>query len=224
MYILVAVLLLTATASAATLDVSPDGSIQAAIFAAHPGDVIVVRAGTYLEHLRVDKPVTLRGEGMPLLDATSSGSAITLLADGVVVEGFRIINAGRLMKETSPEAGIRVLSSNNTIKGNDISNNLRGILVQGGRNNSILDNRVAGNLEFGLKLSGSSSCRVLNNTLIDNRQNAFDDGINLWEGNYFSDFDTPGEGCIDRGVGICEHPYTLPGGGSIDARPRSSPA
>ncbi len=79
---------------AATLNGGPNGSIQAAIFTAQPGDVIVVSRGIYSEHLKVDKPITLRGLGMPLLDATASGSAITLQADGITVEGFRIINAG----------------------------------------------------------------------------------------------------------------------------------
>jgi nitrous oxidase accessory protein len=47
--------------------------------------------GKYYEHLQVNKAVNLTGQGMPVLDATASGSAITLKADGITVRGFKIV-------------------------------------------------------------------------------------------------------------------------------------
>jgi len=217
---LVILLLLASTVPAAAATVGPGGSIQAAIFAAHPGDLILVQEGKYYEHLQVNKPVTLVGQGMPVLDATGSGSAITLKADGITVEGFKIINAGSWPTEKSSEAGIKVLSHDNRIIGNDVSNNFNGILLQRGENNSILDNLVSRNLGFGIRLEGSSNNTIYNNNLDLNRQNAFDDGINLWDNNHYSDFDDPGEGCIDRGAGLCISRYVLPGDGSADEHPR----
>jgi nitrous oxidase accessory protein NosD len=47
-----------------TIVVSPGGSIQAAVNAAHPGDTILVKAGTYHENVLVTTDrLTLRGEG-----------------------------------------------------------------------------------------------------------------------------------------------------------------
>ena len=56
--------------------------------------LVLVPEGTYYEHVLVDKSIILRGQMMPVLDATASGSAITLLADGITVEGLKIVNAG----------------------------------------------------------------------------------------------------------------------------------
>jgi predicted ribosomally synthesized peptide with SipW-like signal peptide len=83
--------------------VTPGGSIQSAVDAAAPGDVIKLRAGTYVEQVVVDKPLALVGEGQgetiiespTSLDASydrplnGSGTATeypVVLVDGVEVE------------------------------------------------------------------------------------------------------------------------------------------
>ncbi len=38
--------------------------------------------------MNVNKQLTMRGIGMPVVDARFSGSAITLAADGIRLEGF----------------------------------------------------------------------------------------------------------------------------------------
>ena len=56
---------LTSLVSAATLNV-PSASyptIQAAVNAASPGDIIVVAPGTYNENVTIDKALTLRSSG-----------------------------------------------------------------------------------------------------------------------------------------------------------------
>jgi parallel beta-helix repeat protein len=56
--------ILSASASAATIDVFPGDSIQAAVKAAHPGDAIVVHAGVYHESVQVNtNRLALRGAG-----------------------------------------------------------------------------------------------------------------------------------------------------------------
>ena len=52
--------------------------------------------------MNVNKQLTLRGIGMPVVDARGSGSAITLAADGIILEGFTATGVA-----SYPEAGIK---------------------------------------------------------------------------------------------------------------------
>jgi parallel beta-helix repeat protein len=212
-------LLFASLVQGTTITVGPGDSIQAAIFSAKAGDTIVVQEGKYLEHLKVDKPIELHGQGMPVLDATASGSAITIKANGITIEGFKILNAGSWPAEKASEAGIVILSNGNRIRENDVSNNFNGIALRGGQNNSIYDNMIRGNLGLGIRLEEGSNNTIENNTIEENRQNCFDDALNHWDKNYYSDFDNPGEGCNDLGNGTCDSAYKIPGGSSEDRHP-----
>lgn len=206
---------------ASTLTVGPGESIQVAIALARPGDTIEVQSGIYYEHIKVDKPLVLRGKGMPVLDATASGSAITLMVSGVIIEGFGIKNAGSWPKNDAYAAAIKVLSDGNRIGGNNVSNNFNGILILSS-NNTIENNTVGRNLGFGIRMENASNNTLQGNHLEDNKQNAFDDRQNLWEKNYYSDFDSPMEGCNDEdGDGLCDFGHAIPGGKSVDRYPLS---
>lgn len=221
MCLLLLLLLNALSADAKTLNVGPDDSLQTAIFMARTGDVVLVSGGTYYEHIRVDKSIILRGQMMPVLDATASGSAITLLADGIMVEGFKIVNAGSWPSESPAEAGIKVLSEGNRIIKNDVSNNFNGILLVGAKNNSILDNTVCRNLGYGIRLEKAFGNTICNNSLEGNSPDAFDEGLNFWDGNYYSDFYNSAVGRMDRGDGLSGRgSYSIPGGRSVDEHPR----
>ena len=217
MCLLLLLMLVALSADAKMLTVGPDDSLQAAIFMARTGDVVLVSEGTYYEHIRVDKSIILRGQMMPVLDATASGSAITLLADGITVEGFRIVNAGSWPAASPAEAGIKVLSEGNRITKNDVSNNFNGILLVGVKNNSILDNTVCRNLGYGIRLEKAYGNTIGYNRLEGNLLDAFDDGLNFWDGNYYSKLDN---GHMDRGDGLSESGYSIPGGRGVDEHPR----
>ena len=216
MCVLLLLLLQALLVDAKTFTVGPDDSLQAAISMSCVGDTVLVMGGTYYEHVRVDKSIILRGQMMPVLDATASGSAITLQADGITVEGFKIVNAGSWPSESPAEAGIKVLSEENRITENDVSNNFNGILLVGVKNNSILNNTVRRNLGYGIRLEKAGGNTVSNNSLEGNLQDAFDDGLNFWDENYYSKL----VDCTDRGDGLCEGSYSIPGGRSVDDRPR----
>ncbi|MFH2028497.1 MAG: right-handed parallel beta-helix repeat-containing protein, partial [Nanoarchaeota archaeon] len=74
-------------------------------------------------------------------------------------------------------------------------------------------------------LMDSDSNLIYNNNFIDNIINSFDNGTgNNWNttdsGNYWSNFDTAGEGCTDAGSGLCNEDYTIPGiSGAKDYNP-----
>jgi nitrous oxidase accessory protein len=77
-------------ATADTLVVSPGGlSIARAVSQAPPGSRIVVRPGTYREKsIVIDRPLTLVGEGRPLIEPADDGTLIRVVADDVTVSGL----------------------------------------------------------------------------------------------------------------------------------------
>ena len=145
-------------------------TIQEAIDNASTGDEIHVDSGTYYENVNVTKQLTLRGIGMPVVNAGGSGSAITLAADGIVLENFTATGGGIYF-----EAGIMVTSNNNALIGNNASNNGcdyfdycdgYGILLSHSSNNMLRGNDASYNIR-GISLESSS-----NNTLISNNANS----------------------------------------------------
>jgi parallel beta-helix repeat protein len=225
-YIFIAIL---GSAYAATVSVYPGGSIQAAIYTAKIGDVVEVHSGVYYEHVNVNKKITLSGIDMPILDATASGSAVTLKADGIILQGFRTINSGQWPGDGSKEAGIKVISDNNIIENNNASKNSNGIFIIGGNDNTLRGNTASNNLGYGIMLSNSIGNIISKNNFIRNyKQNTYDDGINRWDiggvGNYYGNFSSLTEDCRNLSVnGKCNFGYHVPGGSGIDHYPSLQP-
>ncbi len=179
------VLIFVGTASATNWSVGGCGGadfsvIQEAINNASAGDTIIVHSGVYYEHVYVNKSVTLKGMGYPVVAANGSGSAITLNADGITLEGFNVTNSGSMWDC----AGIRVISGNNTITGNNVCNNSDGISVDSSSNNSITGNNVCNNKYGGIYLADSSNNNTITgNTFVNNGLRVSNSYQNTVEGN-----------------------------------------
>ena len=124
-------------------------TIQDAIDNASTGDTIRVYSGTYNETVNVDEQLILvgvdTGEGQPEVNAGGNGSAITLSENGTSLKGFKATNSNEL-----DDAGIKVISNNNSIKDNDVLNNTNGIYLFNSNNNSIVNNTASSNLLTGV--------------------------------------------------------------------------
>ncbi len=127
-------LLCSAIAGAKELDVpSKFPSIQAALNAASPGDVVRVDDGLYVERVVVTVPgVTLEGDDA-VIDAEYLGHCIAVLADDVGIHGFRLINgtnglfvdAARALVEkneirSANGDGIRLLGDDHVVRDNHV--------------------------------------------------------------------------------------------------------
>jgi len=143
-------------------------TIQEAINAASPGDTIFVYNGTYCENVVVNKTLMLIGENprTTVIDGEGITYVIRIRANDCVLDGFSIINSN--CSEGYGYSGVAVGSSGNIIKNNIVLNNLWGIVV-GKSDNIVMNNRILSNKGSGVGLIGS------NNTLIDNHIASNDD-------------------------------------------------
>lgn len=134
-------------------------TIHAALEAASDGDTILVKPGIYKEaNLKIQKSVHLIGEDMPTIDGDGKGEIITIGADDVTVDGFKIINVG--LSYTTDYAAVRVVRS-------------KGFTIQ---------NLELEKLFFGIYLQRASHGKVLNNKAIGEAVTEFNsgNGIHLW--------------------------------------------
>lgn len=143
--------------------VDDDGSgdfstISEAINNATPGDNIIVRSGTYFEHLNVSIPITLVGE-----------DPLTTIIDG----------GGQSLLPI-----IRVNSSDVIIKNFTIQNTASDFLVGGfgvlisETENVTVENNIFSRTYYSIELRNASDCRVLNNKL----KRSYDSAIVLIQG------------------------------------------
>jgi nitrous oxidase accessory protein len=145
-----------------TIVVSPSGPVRTvteALRAAPAGARVVVRAGTYREPtLRVERPVTIVGEGLPTLDGGNARAIMVVTASGVTVRGVRFAHVGTAF--TEDRAALRVKDAANC---------------------TIADDRFDDTF-FGVYLAGVDGCRVERNVFAGRKggESVSGNGIHLW--------------------------------------------
>ncbi|KAF5437799.1 CASH domain-dontaining protein, partial [Candidatus Methanophagaceae archaeon] len=158
------------TASAATHDVYPGNhSIQMAIYNATAGDTIIVHDGTYTESISVEKRLTIQsknGADSTFIHAVSQYGC-RIHTDHVNLIGFTI-------EKATEACGIFVLEANDcNISCNNVSGNYQGISLFNSSRNTIFDNDVLANEQWGISLNYSSS----------HNQISYNNVSNSWDGN-----------------------------------------
>jgi len=136
-------------------------TIQSAVTNANAGDTIIVRDGTYIENVDVNKKLTIQSENgydMTVVRAADSGSPIfQITANYVNITGFTVCGSSN-----SYGIYLNYIQSCN-ISENVVSNNSYGIYLYQSSNNMIQGNIVLNNA-FGIRMTDWSSY----NTILDN--------------------------------------------------------
>ena len=122
----------------------PVATISQALEQAAEGDTIMVKNGIYKEaNLKINKGITLIGEGLPTIDGEEKGEILTVGADNVTIDGFKIINVG--VSYTTDYAAVRVVKSENfTIQNLELEKLFFGIYLQKSNHGKVLNNTVRG--------------------------------------------------------------------------------
>jgi nitrous oxidase accessory protein len=154
-------------------------SVTAAVNAARAGDTILVYAGTYHEkNLVINKRLMLKGIGYPVLDGEKKYEVISIKADGVVIDGFRIVHSG--VSSMEDIGGIKIYDRRDVvIQNNILEDTFFGIYTQFGKNCTIQNNRItAYSLEEQQSANGihcwkSDSMHIIGNTITGHRDGIY---------------------------------------------------
>ena len=154
-------------------------TIQQGLVLAGDGDTVLVDAGHYHEqNLVIQKTIFLIGIHHPVLDGDNKFEIISIKANGVVVDGFTIINSG--ISSIEDYAGIKIYNKRDVlIRNNILKNTFFGIYTQYGTNCTIEKNTItasgkeeqqSGN---GIHCWKSDSMRIIANSIRGHRDGIY---------------------------------------------------
>lgn len=135
-------------------------TIQRALERAAKGDTILVEKGIYREeNLIINKSIILLGIDHPVLDGQNKFEIISIKANGVIVDGFRIIHSG--VSSIEDLAGIKIY-------------NVRDVIIR----NNILEDTF-----FGVYSQYSLNCIIEKNTIqaYNRHEQQTGNGIHCWK-------------------------------------------
>ena len=181
--LLLSPLLANPAAAQTTIRVPADQpTIQAAISAAAPGDVVLVAPGTYFEQINfLGKAIILTSEAGPsgtIIDGSAGGAVVTFNAGegrGSVISGFTITNGGGfsgsgvVVSNASPIIDTNIITANRGCDGVGINVSFGSPLIT--------NNQITGNIRAGcsggvggagIKVGGASAAVIESNFIADN--------------------------------------------------------
>lgn len=148
---------------ACTVVVGAGESIQTAIDGAPPGAVICLAAGTWEEHLVIDRPIVLRGEGAAhtFVRGTEYGRSVVRVVDAGPVEIERVTLTGATgghVGHEDPSAGLTATGTARVeVREADIvGHSTAALLARDEAQVVVRQSSLTGNLRFGLVLQGGA--------------------------------------------------------------------
>ena len=164
--------LLPGLAAAASLQVHPGDSIQAAIDRAAPGDVIEIHRGRYVENLLIEKSLSLRGIDRPTVSGGLKGDTIRITAEDVVIDGLIVSDSGDSLRDQNSGIYIWPGAHRAVVRNCDLTYNLFGLWVEQANDVLIENNVITGKREYrspmrgnGIQLYNTRGARVFGNNV-----------------------------------------------------------
>ena len=156
-------------------EIHPFQHIQDALYMAGRKDEIFVKSGIYYENVVIERSNNIIGEDKhsTIIDGREKTSVIQILADNVKVSGFTIKNSSHY-HISGEKAGIHIMSDNNKIIDNILTDNRMGIYVfypsylGAPQNNQILNNEIVGNTYFSVCIEDKASNTAVIGNYIQN--------------------------------------------------------
>ena len=157
----------------------PVQQIQAAIQQAKNGDTVMVHGGWYKEgNLLIAKSLVLLGINRPVLDGQKKFEVVSIKANHVVLDGFRIQGSGYATLDDP--CAIKVYDSNGvTLSNNILEDNFFGIYIQYGKNCIIKNNQIKAygteeqQIGNGIHCWKSDSLQIIGNTISGHRDGIY---------------------------------------------------
>jgi nitrous oxidase accessory protein len=189
------ILVFSASVKAKVIQVSQKSdfsTIQKAFDHAASYDTIVVSPGTYFEkNIVINKPITLIGKNLPVLDGENKYEILSIQSDNVIINGFKIQRSGYgTLKDI---AGIKVYNSENiTISNNILDSTFFGIYIQQGKNCLIKNNQIVAygveeqQIGNGIHCWKSDSLQIIGNRVTGHRDGIYFEFVTnsiIWRNN-----------------------------------------
>lgn len=146
--------------------------IQDALDTITSGGTVYVFPGTYHEQLIISTPVHLIGKNnqSTIIDGDAEQFVVTLAAGNSTLSSFTVIHSQRKF----PYAGIYIISDNNTISDNILTDNFYGMqLGYATSHNLIVNNMIYDNGRCGIYFNHASNNRLIRNVIKNNPVNGF---------------------------------------------------
>jgi len=166
----VAALAMVGVVQAATWRVDPGHALQPVIDGAAAGDVIEIAAGHHAGNLLIDKPLTLRGTGRPVISGGLHGDTIRVIAPDVTIEGLIVRDSGDSLKDQNAGIYIRPGAHRARIVRCDLVYNLFGLWIEKANDVHVEYNLITGKREYassqrgnGVQLYNTLGARIIGN-------------------------------------------------------------
>lgn len=151
--------------------------LQGLIDAGSASGTVVIPAGRYCGPVVIRGPLTVVGEGLPVIDGGGVGSVVTITGDRVTLRGVAVRNSGRNVTEEA--AGVSVTGNGHSILENDVRAVYFGVHVEGGTGHTIERNTIAPGAHHGarpghgISVWHAADSRVAHNRISDARDGVY---------------------------------------------------